>query len=95
MSIFQFNKTNCRKKLFSNDYECYTDESEMSIIPLVLKANELNDDYIDTSNVSIADHNLFIYSIVNTNSATNRKDVKLLLYIKLVRIVCFYIMISF
>ena len=95
VSIFQFNKTNCRKKLIANDYECYTDEAEMSIIPLVLKANILNDDYIDTSNVSIADHNLFIYSIVYTNSATNRKDVKLLLYLKLARIVCLYIMNSF
>ena len=26
VSIFQFNKTNCRKKLIGNDYECYTDE---------------------------------------------------------------------
>ena len=95
VSIFQFNKTDCRKKLISNDYECYTDEAEMSIIPLVLKANILDEDYIDTNDISIADHNLFIYSIVNTKNETNRKDMKLLLYIKLARIICFYLLSSF
>ena len=67
----------------------------MSIIPLVLKANLLDEDYIDTNDISIADHNLFIYSIVNTKNETNRKDMKLLLYIKLARIICFYLLNSF
>ena len=95
VSIFQFNKTDCRKKLISNDYECYTDEAEMSIIPLVLKANLLDEDYIDTKDISIADHNLFIYSIVNIKNETNRKDMKLLLYIKLARIIFLYLLSSF
>ena len=95
LSIFQINKANCRKELIGNNYECYTDEAEMSIIPLVLKANELNEDYVDTNKVSLVDHILFIYSIVNTNSATNRKDIKMFLYIKLVRIIGFYILSSF
>ena len=95
VSIFQFNITTCRKKLLGNDYECYTDEAEMNIMPLVLKTNILNEDYVEINNISNADHNLFIYSIVYINPETNRKDMKLLLHIKITRVIFFYILFSF
>ena len=92
--IFQFNITTCRKKYLGNDYECFTDEAEMDIIPLVLKLNLLNEEYVEIDNISIADHNLFIYSVVLINPEKNRRDMKSLLYIKLARMISFYILIS-
>ena len=95
ISKFKFNKTTCRKKLTSNNYECFIDEADMNIIPLVLKINKLNDDIVYTNNISIADHNLFIYSIIYTNPAKNDEDIKILLNIKLIRIILLYVFMIF
>ena len=40
ISTFQFNKTTCRKKIINNDYECFTDEAEMSVIHLIMRMNK-------------------------------------------------------
>ena len=95
VSIFQFNKTTCRKQLISNDYECFVDEAELSVVPLVLKRNIINDDIVETNNISNVDHRLFIYSIIYYNPKTNNKDVKQILLIKLIRIISLYIFLIF
>ena len=92
--ILQFNKTTCRKRILRNNYECFTDEAEIDIIPLSLKLNVLNEDLVHTDEISIADHNCFIYSIIYTNPETNRKDIKLFLRIKLIRIIIFFIFMT-
>ena len=90
VSKFQFNKTTCRKKIIGNKYECFTDEAEMNVKQLITKTNILNDDLVETNETSIAEFNLFIYSIVFVNTKTNMKDIKIILSIKLSRIILLY-----
>ena len=95
VTIFQFNKTTCRKKLTANDFECFVDEAEMSVIPFSMRINITNEDIVETYNKSNVDHNLFIYSIIYTFPKTKRKDIKMILNIKLIRSISLYIFLTF
>ena len=45
-----FNKTTCRKKLISNEYECFICEIKMSyIFPFYLELQAIDFDFIDTN----------------------------------------------
>lgn len=95
IAIFQFNRTTCRKELIGNNYECYSDEVEMNLIPLILKLNKVNENFVETNELSIYEHGLYIYSIIYTNPETNRRDIKSILLIKLIRIIILYLFLIF
>ena len=92
---FTFNKTICRKKLLSNDFECIIDEFKMMIMPLTINVNQLNEDFIETGEICSDHYDLFIYSIISTNPKTNKENINTILRIKIIRITCFYFFISF
>ena len=94
VSTFLFNKTTCRKKLIKNDYECFTDEAQMSIIHLLMRMNKLDDDLVETKDVVDVDHFLYIYSIIYSNPKTNKKDIGVILYIKLLRFILFNLFLT-
>ena len=91
---FIFNKTTCRKEILGNDYECFTDEAEINIIPLEMRLNKLNEDFVETNNISIADHKLFIYSIIYINPKINRIVIGAILKYKIIRIIFFYLLMT-
>ena len=85
-----FNKTTCRKKLISNEYECFICEIKMSyIFPLYLELKEINEDNVDTNRTKYFVLLSLVYSITNTCPEMNYKDIELLIKIKLVRITVF------
>ena len=93
-TIFQFNKTSCRKKLLNNDYECFTEEAEMNVIPLFQKLNILNEDLVDTSEEYTTPNEFYIFVIIYTNYKTNTKDFISLLTTKLKRTISLYLFLS-
>jgi len=96
--IFQvkFNKTTCRKKLDSNEYECFICELRMSyIFPFYFELNEINEDIVDNNETKIFWLNSLPYSITYTCPEMNSKDMELLIKIKLIRIISFYVFITF
>ena len=82
-----FNQTSCRRKLISNKYECFKDEVEMNVFQVALNLNEINEDIVDTNITKITEPNVFLYSIIYTNPKTNKKDIKVILILKLVRFI--------
>ena len=87
ISTFQFNKTTCRKKIINNDYECFTDEAEMSVIHLIMRMNKLDDDLVETKDFVDVGRKFYIYSIIYSNPKTNKKDIRVILFIKLFRFI--------
>ena len=90
-----FNQTSCRKKLISNKYECFKDEVEMNIFGVSLNLNELNEDIVDINRTKISQQSLYIYSIIYLNPKTNRKDIKVILILKLVRFILLNLFLTF
>ena len=90
-----FNQTSCRKKLISNKYECFQDEVEMNIFGVSLNLNELNEDIVDINRTKISQQSLYIYSIIYLNPKTNRKDIKVILILKLVRFILLNLFLTF
>ena len=88
---FLFNRTTCRKQLLGIKYECFTDESKMVIMPLIMNINDLNEDFIETEKVGNDHFALFIFSIISTNPNSNSYTINTILKIKILRITCFYL----
>ena len=86
-----FNKTTCRKKLISNEYECFLCEFRMSMImPFIFTMNDINEDVVDTNVTREKLYELFTYSIAYTCPQKNANDFEILIKIKLIRTVSLY-----
>ena len=91
-----FNKTTCRKKLMSNEYECFICEIKMSyIFPFYLELQAIDFDVIDTNISNFFWLYSLPYSITYTCPETNAKDMEMLIKFKLIRIISFYFLIAF
>ena len=102
--VITFTKTICRKAFAKNNYECGKDEFEIIIIPIQFQVNKLNEDYLETQDDIGTNFNLYIFSILSTNPATNHLRIGTILNIKLIRtitlfffstiiLICFFILI--
>ena len=92
----KFNKTTCRKKIISNEYECFFCEFRMSFIyPLYISLKKINDDSVDTNITKIFKFSSLAYSLIHTCPEMNAKDMDLLIKIKLIRIISFYFFTTF
>ena len=93
----KFNKTTCRKKIYVNEYECLVDEFKINMItPFKLELNEINEDIIDTDITNTLEFGyLILYSITYTHPVINWKDIDMMIKIKLIRIISFYLFIIF
>ena len=89
-----FNKTTCREELIGNYHECFTDEVEMDIVPLIMNLNKINEDIVEIDEITNDAHNLFLYSITYTYPKTNRKDIKQVLLYKLIRIISLFLFMT-
>ena len=93
----KFNITTCRKKIINNEYECFLDEIKISVImPFILKVHEINDDIVDTNKTRYIEFSdLIAFSITYTYPNKNGKDINLLIKIKLLRSILFYLLAIF
>ena len=90
-----FNRTICRKKIISNEYECFKDEFRISTnIYFIMKINEINEDIVNNDKIKNERYNIYIYSISYTNPKMNEKDIGTLTNIKLIRIILFYFFLT-
>ena len=67
----------------------------MRIIPLVINMNKLNEEFIETPENVSNHYDLFIYSVITTNSKINEDNINTIMRIKLLRITFFYILLGF
>ena len=88
-----YNKTTCRKKIVSNEYECFIDEFKMSFTNyFTIKIDEKDENFFGINSMPIIEFpDLFIYSITYTYPEMNRRDMYMLIKIKLMRITLFFI----
>ena len=92
-----YNKTICRKKIDTNEYECLQDKFKINFLyPFIFTANKTNEDIVDTNipaNSTI--EGLALYSITYTHQQINRDNINLMITIKLKRIISLYSFIMF
>ena len=93
--IITFNKTICRKGFTVNEYECYEDEFKMIILPLLLKINPLNEDFIETEEEINKQIGIYTFTIISTNPKTNKKRINTIITIKGKRAFILFILSSF
>ena len=91
---FTFTKSICKKGLLVNTYECFKDQFEIIIIPLILTIGVLNDDYIESIGQENLDLNIYIYSIISTNPYYNNKVISTILRIKLERTIILFFFLT-
>ena len=92
--VFSFNKTICQKSLLANTYECFIDQFEMIIIPIVFNINKLNEDYIEVEGNVDINFDLFIFSVISTNPKLNNNKINTILKIKLIRTIILFLFIT-
>ena len=93
---WKFNKTTSRKKLIHGGYECFIGEYEISFLSnLNITINAINEDIVDTNETEILQYELIIYSIVNTCPEINKKDIQIIVKIKLLRTLALCLCILF
>jgi len=95
-----FTKTICRKKYIYNEFECVQDEFEIIIIPILFDVINLNENYMETGEDIGTNFNMYIFSILSTNPASNKLKIGIILNLKLMRTVALFffstiILISF
>ena len=78
----------------ANTYECFIDQFEMIIIPIVFNINKLNEDYIEIEGNIDINFKLFIFSVISTNPKLNNNKIDTILKIKLIRTIILFLFIT-
>ena len=85
-----FTKTICRKGFVSNYFECVKDDFEIIIIPLLFDVNKLNEDYLEMDEDIGTNFNMYIFSILSSNPASNNSKIGTILGLKLIRTIILF-----
>ena len=88
--IITFTKTICRKRFVSNNFECVKDDFEIIIIPIFFKVNKMNEDYLEMDDDIGSNFNMYIFSILSTNPASNKLKIATILKFKLMRTIALF-----
>ena len=90
-----FEKTICQKKLLERGYEVVKDKFKIIIIPVTFEIKLLNPNYIEFGNSIRKNIDIYIYSIISINPKLNKEKLTSIIKIKTVRILLFYLLMSF
>jgi len=85
-----FTKTICRKGFVSNYFECVKDDFEIIIFPLLFDVNKLNEDYLEMDEDIGTNFNMYIFSILSSNPASNNSKIGTILGLKLIRTIILF-----
>jgi len=99
-----FTKTICRKRYIYNEFKCGKDEFEIIIIPIMFDVYRINEDYLETREEIGTNLNMYIFSILSINPASNHLKIATILKLKLMRtialfflstiiLICFFLLI--
>jgi len=88
--VITFTKTICRRRFVSNNYECVKDDFEIIIIPIFFKVNKMNEDYLEMDDDIGANFNMYIFTILSTNPASNNLKIVTILKFKLMRTISLF-----
>ena len=88
--VITFTKTICRKRFVSNNFECVKDDFEIIIIPIFFKVNKMNEDYLEKDDDIEANFNMYIFTILSTNPASNNLKIATILKFKLMRTISLF-----
>ena len=90
-----FEKTICQKKLLERGYEIVKDKFKMIITPVTFEIKLLDPNYIEFGNSIRKNIDIYIYSIISINPKLNKEKLTTIIKIKTVRILIFYLLMSF
>ena len=90
-----FNKTICQKKLLERGYEIVKDEFKMILVPVSFEIKLLDQNFIEYGEPLKKMIDIYIYSIIATNPNLNKDKLSSIINIKIIRLLCFYILMTF